>query len=544
MGIKGLLPFLRDVQEPVNVKDLAAGSIVAIDAYVWLHKSAYYQADKIMFSNIPAHLQSCSRYIDLLIYSRLVPILVFDGHDLPGKKETDQARRMDRKRIKDQPINRKNLGQSLEIDHKIAHPLIQLCHAKNIHYIVAPYEADAQIAYLALNNYVDYVITEDSDLLVYGCSKVIFKLNMQDGSGVLIRKEKIYAFCNFDTHDALEKFRIMCILAGCDYVKSINGMGIKKAYKFLSNNHHCDIDSLLNRLMYGKGIELEEMRNYTRLFKIANYIFQYQIIFDPNTKEQRPLNSMPELPQSDIFDFIGVIDSNRDSATDFSSGNIDPATGAKVSDLKMLSFQSLNGSQIALDREVETFSRQFQASVIFKRQLAEREERRRQESIREAEEENIKIANLGENLANLHSPTKAGDSDGHCAEMFSHSDSEFGGFEVVPAEFLTTVDLKSEDHKLLKSTSYKSSSASSSSYSSPMTLNEDDTAQTTSDNKENNDPTGFTKVSKYFQQRRRVFSNCNLDPGLLKKARIELSLRKEKISREFRPPRFLDRFRP
>lgn len=38
--------------------------------------------------------------------------------------------------------------------------------------IVAPYEADAQIAYLLKNNLAYAVITEDSDLIAYGCQRV------------------------------------------------------------------------------------------------------------------------------------------------------------------------------------------------------------------------------------------------------------------------------------------------------------------------------------------------------------------------------------
>ena len=38
--------------------------------------------------------------------------------------------------------------------------------------IVAPYEADSQLAYLSMQGIVDLVITEDSDLLVFGCKKV------------------------------------------------------------------------------------------------------------------------------------------------------------------------------------------------------------------------------------------------------------------------------------------------------------------------------------------------------------------------------------
>ena len=39
-------------------------------------------------------------------------------------------------------------------------------------FIVAPYEADAQMAYLALMGEAYVVITEDSDLLAYGCPRV------------------------------------------------------------------------------------------------------------------------------------------------------------------------------------------------------------------------------------------------------------------------------------------------------------------------------------------------------------------------------------
>jgi 5'-3' exonuclease len=41
-----------------------------------------------------------------------------------------------------------------------------------IEVIQAPFEADAQLAYLSQNKLVDVVVTQDSDLIVYGCDKV------------------------------------------------------------------------------------------------------------------------------------------------------------------------------------------------------------------------------------------------------------------------------------------------------------------------------------------------------------------------------------
>ena len=43
---------------------------------------------------------------------------------------------------------------------------------ENISYVVAPYEADAQMTFLAISKQVDAVITEDSDLIPYGCPRV------------------------------------------------------------------------------------------------------------------------------------------------------------------------------------------------------------------------------------------------------------------------------------------------------------------------------------------------------------------------------------
>lgn len=37
--------------------------------------------------------------------------------------------------------------------------------------MVAPYEADAQLCFLEREGYVDGIITEDSDLLVFGCKR-------------------------------------------------------------------------------------------------------------------------------------------------------------------------------------------------------------------------------------------------------------------------------------------------------------------------------------------------------------------------------------
>ena len=43
----------------------------------------------------------------------------------------------------------------------------------DIEYVVSPFEADAQLAYLESQGVIQAVITEDSDLLAFGCKEVI-----------------------------------------------------------------------------------------------------------------------------------------------------------------------------------------------------------------------------------------------------------------------------------------------------------------------------------------------------------------------------------
>ena len=50
----------------------------------------------------------------------------------------------------------------------------QALRKSDVPYVVAPYEADAQLAFLERQGIVDGVISDDSDLIVFGCQTVIF----------------------------------------------------------------------------------------------------------------------------------------------------------------------------------------------------------------------------------------------------------------------------------------------------------------------------------------------------------------------------------
>lgn len=50
--------------------------------------------------------------------------------------------------------------------------MLQALKERGVQFIVAPYEADAQMAYMAAQGTVHAVITEDSDLIAYACPRV------------------------------------------------------------------------------------------------------------------------------------------------------------------------------------------------------------------------------------------------------------------------------------------------------------------------------------------------------------------------------------
>lgn len=71
---------------------------------------------------------------------------------------------------------KKYLSRCIMIDERIIAMTMSALKTKNIEFMVAPYEADCQIAKLKRLGIIDGAISEDSDLVAYGVN-VILKLN-------------------------------------------------------------------------------------------------------------------------------------------------------------------------------------------------------------------------------------------------------------------------------------------------------------------------------------------------------------------------------
>ena len=155
--------------------------------------------------------------------------------------------------------------------------------------VVAPYEADAQLAFLALSRRVHAVISEDSDLLAYGCPRVLFKMG-KDGWGEEICCERLpenkpLSFVGFSHQMLLE----MCVLSGCDFLPSLKGIGVKKAHTLMKRFRH--FVRAVKHLRYN-GTHVP--RGYEDEFHRALLVFKHQRVWDSEAGVLRHLEPIPE----------------------------------------------------------------------------------------------------------------------------------------------------------------------------------------------------------------------------------------------------------
>lgn len=211
--------------------------------------------------------------------------------------------------------------------------VIQECRRRNVDCIVAPYEADAQMAYLNKIGIADYIITEDSDLVLFGTTKTIFKLDLS-AQGLLVDSSKLYLGmgCSENKY-TFDKFRIMCILSGCDYLDSLHGIGLAKACKFVLLTAETDMTKALLKLpSYLNLKNVVVTKEYIDGFLKAEATFKHMFVFDPFKRSVVRLHDLPKdvYGIEDMCSNAGVDDLDKDTAFNLALGNLNPFTLNKL----------------------------------------------------------------------------------------------------------------------------------------------------------------------------------------------------------------------
>jgi 5'-3' exonuclease len=246
MGIRHLNRLLRDSCPEsircINMSELS-GKRIAVDISIYLYK---YERENALLENMYIML-SIFRYYDV------IPIFIFDGKPPPEKKSLLLKRKEDRE---DAQIEYNKLKQQLEITEdnnkqeilnsmeQLKKQFIQiskdkiekvksLIRAYGASYYDAPGEADEVCALLVIKKKVWACLSEDMDLFVYGCTRVLRYFSLIGHTAVLYYTKGILD----ELQMTQQEFKEICILSGTDYnIKTLeNNVSLKVTIKYFKH---------------------------------------------------------------------------------------------------------------------------------------------------------------------------------------------------------------------------------------------------------------------------------------------------------------------
>ncbi|MFH4973359.1 hypothetical protein AB6A40_000068 [Gnathostoma spinigerum] len=347
MGIQNLLSFVKKACRQSNINEFN-GQSIAVDVSCLLHRGLFGCASQIaQGQETDFYIRYVAKYVRMFLAINCHVILVFDGQSLPAKQDTNKIRQENRANYRRKGEQLLSEGRESEaftcfqrcatITHEVvANTIKAFRNQEMVDIIVSPYESDAQLAYLTRSGMAYAVVTEDSDLIAFGCERLIFKID-QSGSCTVYEKENLpKCLCKSLAQDFdFTKFRRICILAGCDYLQTgLNGVGLNKAALFMSKISGTNPQQFLPRIpRYLNMCSLKIKKEFIDDFIKAENTFLYQIVFDPKERIQRPLNDYPRGTSSQSLedDFVCLNDKNNDS-TDYSyAGTIQsPSTALRL----------------------------------------------------------------------------------------------------------------------------------------------------------------------------------------------------------------------
>ncbi|KAL1968209.1 hypothetical protein VTN77DRAFT_2044 [Rasamsonia byssochlamydoides] len=348
MGIKGLHGLLKSIQKPCHVKKFS-GQTIGVDAYGWLHRGTVACAmDLALDRPTVKHIEFVLNRVRMLIFFGVTPYLVFDGDNLPSKAGTESERLKKREESKKLALELYNKGRTAEayqefqkavdVTPHMARQLIEELKKMNVQYLVAPYEADAQLAYLERQGIINGIISEDSDLLVFGAKRLLSKLD-QHGDCIEINRAD-FASCRdislIGWTDA--DFRHMCILSGCDYLPSIPKMGLKTAYR--SIRKYKNVEKVLRVLQFEGHYQVPA--DYLDKFKQAELTFLYQRVFCPKAGKLVTLTPLDGSVNVEEMPFIGQ-DVDPEIALGVACGDLDPMTKEPINLKPSLATKATSG---------------------------------------------------------------------------------------------------------------------------------------------------------------------------------------------------------
>lgn len=283
---------------------------------------------------IARYLHAAMNRVRMLRHFGVTPYMVFDGDFLPSKAATEESRETNRNEKKKAAMELLRAGKPaqatqefqkcIDITPEMASALIQLLKKLDIPYVVAPYEADAQLVYLERQGLINGIISDDSDLLVFGAKKLLTKLD-QYGNCIEINRKDFCACREVSlTGWSDTEFRRMAIFSGCDYLRGLPGVGLKTAYRMLRKTK---APERIVRMVQMQGKRVSE--NYLTQFYQAELTFLHQWVFCPTKRELVHLTDLDGERTAEEMPFIGAF-VEPEIARSIARGDMNPITKTSI----------------------------------------------------------------------------------------------------------------------------------------------------------------------------------------------------------------------
>lgn len=262
MGIKNLMVIIKKfAPESISNKNINdyKNKILAIDANLLIYKMIFairkngydIQNDNI----IVTHIHSLLLKLKSFIKHNITPVFVFDG--MPPKIKDDVIKKrdtfhklMEQKYYKavTQDEKKKYYFAKSKITFKEMMDCKNLINIFGFEIIDAVEEADSELALLSKLNKIDYIVTDDLDILIFGGKNMLKNFSVQDkkiiqeiNSNILLKQLGLTQSQLID----------LGILLGCDYCPVTKGIGTIGAYKLIKEYGSIDnIDKNRLKLPY------------------------------------------------------------------------------------------------------------------------------------------------------------------------------------------------------------------------------------------------------------------------------------------------------
>jgi flap endonuclease-1 len=191
MGIKNFFRFLN-IHCPECIKYIPKkeleNKVIGIDANFWVYQiMASLKANNICIYNEKGdditHLYGLYTRIVSILRMFITPIFVFDGKPPDLKRNTILKRKSEKKKASlilssqnnsfNSSEKKKLIYSSVHVSKKEIDDCKKLLDIMNIHYIESSEEADSQLASLKKEKCVDFIISNDYDIIAFGGNNLL-----------------------------------------------------------------------------------------------------------------------------------------------------------------------------------------------------------------------------------------------------------------------------------------------------------------------------------------------------------------------------------